>query len=217
MRRSQALTALLLIPLFALGCSRNPEPETMDPATQPSPPPPPPATDEAAQREAAASRLCDRAEAAMQAGDYSTARQVLQQVVRDYPGTSCAELAPDRIARAEAGEAITARIHFEFNRAQITDEAAAVLERKAEALRAYPDVMITIEGHCDERGSLEYNQALGLRRAQAAAAYLATLGIEESRFRLVTFGEERPIAMGSNESAWRQNRRDEFVITSGDL
>jgi peptidoglycan-associated lipoprotein len=173
--------------------------------------------DDSAEREAAASRLCDRATSAMQSGDYSTAADILQQVLRDYPGTECARTAPDAIARARAGVAISARIHFDFNLAQITDEAAGVLRDKADALRAFPDVMITIEGHCDERGSLEYNQALGLRRAQAASAYLVSLGMDESRFRVVTYGEERPLASGSGEGAWRQNRRDEFVITSGEF
>lgn len=217
MRRPHAFAALLLIPLFALGCSGNPEPEMMDPEPEMTPPPPPPADDAAAEREAVAARLCDRAAAAMEAGDYRTARELLEQVVRDYPGTECARTAPAEIERAATLEALTARIHFEFNRAQITDEAAAVLQRKAEALQAHPDVTLTIEGHCDERGSLEYNQALGLRRAQAAAEYLETLGISRSRLRLVSFGEERPLQMGSNESAWAQNRRDEFVITAGDI
>jgi peptidoglycan-associated lipoprotein len=206
----------LLIPLLMMACSGNPEPELVEPVAPP-PPPPPAAVDDTAEREAAAARLCDRASSAMQSGDYSTAADILQQVLRDYPGTECARLAPDRIAFAEAGVAIIARIHFEFNLAQITDEAAAVLRSKADALRAYPDVMITIEGHCDERGSLEYNQALGLRRAQAASAYLVSLGIDSNRFRVVTFGEERPIASGGSESAWRQNRRDEFVITAGGM
>lgn len=214
MRRSKALAATLLIPLLALACSGNPEPEPVEPVAPP-PPPPPAAVDDSAEREAAATRLCDRATAAMQSGDYSTAADILQQVLRDYPGTECARLAPEQIEFARAGAAITARIHFDFNLAQITDEAASVLRDKADALRAYPDVMITIEGHCDERGSLEYNQALGLRRAQAASAYLVSLGLDASRFRVVTYGEERPIASGANEGAWRQNRRDEFVITAG--
>ncbi|WP_419948195.1 OmpA family protein [Candidatus Palauibacter sp.] len=154
---------------------------------------------------------------AMQAGDYTQARELLEQVVRDYPGTTCAESAPADIERAMAGEAIVARIHFDYNMSSITDESAAVLQRKAEALRAYPDIRLRIEGHCDERGSLEYNQALGMRRAQAAMDYLGTLGIDASRLDVVTFGEERPLARGSNESAWRQNRRDEFVITDGDI
>jgi len=216
MRRRKTFATTFLIALFALACSGNPAPEPVEPPPPP-PPPPPAAVDDTAEREAAASRLCDRATAAMQSGDYSTAADILRQVIREYPGTECAQLAPDVIARAEAGVAIAARIHFDFNLAQITDEAAAVLRDKADALRAYPDVMITIEGHADERGSLEYNQALGLRRAQAASAYLVSLGLDESRFRVVTYGEERPIASGANEGAWRQNRRAEFVITSGDF
>lgn len=216
MRRSQAFAAALLIPLLAVACSGNPEPEPVEPVVQPTPPPPP-MVDESAEREAAASRLCDRASSAMQSGDYATAADILRQVLRDYPGTECATLAPDRIARAEAAARITARIHFDFDLAEITDEAAAILRDKADALRAYPDVMLTIEGHCDERGSAEYNLALGLRRAQAAIAYLVSLGLDADRFRAVTFGEERPASAGSSESAWAQNRRDEFVITAGDL
>jgi peptidoglycan-associated lipoprotein len=79
-------------------------------------------------------------------------------------------------------------------------------------LRKYPNLMVTIEGHADERGSLEYNQALGQRRAESAKTYLVNLGLSGAMFRTVSFGEERPIAQGSNESAWAQNRRDEFVV-----
>ncbi|WP_420635286.1 OmpA family protein [Candidatus Palauibacter sp.] len=155
--------------------------------------------------------------AALEAGDYATARQLLEQVVNDYPGTTCADSAPAQIERAMAGEAITARIHFDYNEAAITDAAAGVLQRKADALQAHSGVRLRIEGHCDERGSLEYNQALGMRRAQAAVEYLTSLGVDASRFDVVTFGEEMPLARGSNESAWRQNRRDEFVITDGGI
>ena len=214
MRQSYRFAPVLIAALFAAACSGNPEPEPVPP---PPPPPPPPAVDDSAQREAAASEMCDRAMAAMEAGDYTTAREVLEQVVRDYPGTTCADSAPAQIERAVAGEAIVARIHFDYNMADITDASATVLQRKAEALSAYPDIRLRIEGHCDERGSLEYNQALGMRRAQAAVEYLGSLGVDASRLDVVTFGEERPLARGSNESAWRQNRRDEFVITEGDI
>lgn len=215
MRRSHKFAAVLLVPLLAVACSGNPEPEPVQPEPAPQAPPPPP--DDSAEREAAASRICDRASAAMESGDYATARQLLEQVLRDYPGTACAEAAPGEIDRARALEALTARIHFEFNLASISDEAAAILQRKAEALRTHTDVQLTIEGHCDERGSLEYNQALGMRRARAALQYLTSLGLDASRFRVVTFGEERPLASGSTEGAWRQNRRSEFVITAGDI
>ncbi len=215
-RRVGSLILVLTILPLVSACGGNPPPEPMDP---PPPPPPPPAAapDDSARREAEASRLCDRARAAMEAGNYATARELLRQVMREYPGTECARTAPAQIERADALDAITARIHFEFNLAQITDEAAAVLQRKAEALRAHPGIQLTIQGHCDERGSLEYNQALGMRRAQAARDYLTRLGIDGSRLRTVSFGEERPLVAASNEAAWGQNRRDEFVITAGEI
>ena len=214
MQRSHRFAAVVLIPLLAVACSGNPEPAPVQPEPEPAPPP---VVDDSAEREAAASRLCDQAAAAMERGDYQGARRVLERALQSYPGTSCAESAPALIDRANTLDALTARVHFDFNVATITDEAAATLQRKADALRAHGDVRLTIEGHCDERGSLEYNQALGMRRAQAAADYLASIGIDASRFVVVTFGEERPLSGGSNESAWRQNRRGQFVITSGDI
>ncbi len=214
MRLSHRFAPILLVALLATACSGNPEPEPVPP---PPPPPPPPAVDDGAEREAAAARLCDQAMAAMEAGDFTTARELLERAVSDYPGTTCAESAPADIERAMAGEAIVARIHFDYNESAITDDAAAILQSKADALRDRSDIRLRVEGHCDERGSLEYNQALGLRRAQAAVDYLSSLGLDADRFDVVTFGEEMPLARGSNESAWRQNRRGEFVITDGDI
>lgn len=220
MHRSARLagTAFLAAVLVA-ACSRNPEPEPVQP--EPETTAPVEETDaaaEAARREAEADRLCERALAALEAGNYDTARELYRQVQRDYPGTRCASAAAEEIDRVDALEAITARIHFEFDRSRITDEAAGVLQRKAEALRAHQGVTLTIEGHCDERGSLEYNQALGMRRARSAVSYLESLGVDASRFRTVSFGEERPLVNMSNEAAWAQNRRAEFVIVDpGDL
>lgn len=214
MRLSYRFAPVLLIAVLAAACSGNPEPEPVPP---PPPPPAAPPPDDSARLEAAAARICERAADAMASGDYTTARELLEQVVRDYPGTTCADSAPAQIERAMLGEAIVARIHFDYNVADITDAAAGILQRKAEALRSRPGIRLRIEGHCDERGSLEYNQALGLRRAQAAMEYLGSLGIDAGRLDVVTFGEERPLARGSNESAWRQNRRGEFVITDGDI
>ncbi|WP_420440259.1 OmpA family protein [Candidatus Palauibacter sp.] len=214
MRLSHRFAPMLLVALLATACSGNPEPEPVPP---PPPPPPPPVVDDSAQREAAASRLCDQAMAAMEEGDFATARRLLEQAVSDYPGTTCAESAHADIERAMDGEAIVARIHFDYNESEITDASATILQSKADALRDRPGIRLRVEGHCDERGSLEYNQALGLERAQAAVDYLSSLGLDADRFDVVTFGEEMPLARGSNESAWRQNRRGEFVITDGDI
>ena len=88
----------------------------------------------------------------------------------------------------------------------MTTEERTVLERQAFWLRQYPTVAVTIEGHADERGTREYNLALGERRASAARDYLVSLGINAGRISTISYGEERPIAVGSNEEAWAQNR-----------
>ncbi|MGH7541265.1 MAG: peptidoglycan-associated lipoprotein Pal [Gemmatimonadota bacterium] len=218
MRRDSLVAgAFLILSVAVTACSRNPPPE---PAPVPDTTTATPSADtasDAARREAEANRLCERALAAMESGDYQTARELLQQVVRDYPGTECAGRAPAELERANVLEAITARIHFEFDMWRITNDAAAVLQRKAEALRAHPSVQLTIEGHCDERGSLEYNQALGLRRAEEAKQYLVNLGLDTARFRTVSYGEERPLQAASDEAAWAQNRRAEFAIVAGEI
>ncbi len=107
------------------------------------------------------------------------------------------------------------RVHFDFDRSNVRAEDAAILDEKLAVLQSNPDLRIQVTGHCDERGSDEYNLALGNRRALAAKRYLTDRGIAESRIMTSSMGEERPIAMGANEGAWAQNRRDEFTIISG--
>lgn len=106
-------------------------------------------------------------------------------------------------------------IHFDFDRATLRPEDTSVLDQKIAILQRNPNVHIRISGHCDERGSDEYNLALGNRRATAAKQYLVSHGIDASRIETVSYGEERPLAQGHDESAWTQNRRDEFEITAG--
>ena len=110
---------------------------------------------------------------------------------------------------------IAERIYFDFNRSEIRADSRDVLARKADVLNQFPEIAIRIEGHADERGTVEYNLALGERRAQAAKDYLVNAGIDPSRVSTISYGEERPAVDESNEAAWDQNRRDEFVITSG--
>ena len=98
-------------------------------------------------------------------------------------------------------------IYFDTDRFNIDSVDAAALTRQAQWLQRYPAKRITIEGHADERGTREYNLALGERRANAAKNYLITLGVNAARITTVSYGKERPVALGSNESAWAQNRR----------
>ena len=120
-----------------------------------------------------------------------------------------------RLAREAAYGSIQDMIFFDFDRSELRDDARATLQAKAEALRQFPDIRIRIEGHADERGTVEYNLALGERRADAARAYLIDLGIDSDRMTTISYGEERPAVDGHNEAAWSQNRRDEFVIIGG--
>lgn len=103
-------------------------------------------------------------------------------------------------------------IHFDTDKYDIDDVDAAALRSQAQYLQRYPDRHVTIEGHCDERGTREYNLALGERRANAAKNYLTGLGIDGSRISVTSYGEERPVALGSNEEAWAQNRRAVTVV-----
>jgi peptidoglycan-associated lipoprotein len=99
------------------------------------------------------------------------------------------------------------RIFFNTDKSDITSEGRETLQRQAQWLMRYPNVTVTIEGHCDERGTREYNLALGERRASAAKQVLVTIGISGDRIKTTTYGKERPAVVGSNEAAWAQNRR----------
>ena len=104
------------------------------------------------------------------------------------------------------------RIHFDTDSFAIDDEDRAVLDSQVAWLQANRSVRVTIEGHCDERGTREYNLALGDRRANAAKNYLAARGVDPSRMSVISWGKERPEALGSDESAWAQNRRAVTVL-----
>lgn len=103
-------------------------------------------------------------------------------------------------------------IYFDTDRYNIDSQDAAALQAQAQYFARFPQVTFTIEGHADERGTREYNLALGERRANAAKAYLVSLGVDGNRISVVSYGKERPIALASNESAWAQNRRAASVI-----
>jgi peptidoglycan-associated lipoprotein len=104
-------------------------------------------------------------------------------------------------------------VYFEFDKADLTEESRARLARNAEWLRSNPQFTVTIEGHCDERGTNEYNLALGERRASAARDYVGSLGVAPTRLRTISYGEERPKCMESTEGCWSLNRRASFLVT----
>lgn len=126
---------------------------------------------------------------------------------------------PSGESAAEVTRAVTAElgnvIHFDYDKADIKPEDQPILDRKAAILKANPAVRLRISGHADERGSDEYNQVLGQRRANAAKEYLVARGIEASRIDITSYGEERPVDRASTEEAWAKNRRDEFEIIAG--
>ena len=125
------------------------------------------------------------------------------------PACVAPQVAPDTTA-------ITAPIYFDFDKSTIRSDAAATLDRKVPWLQANPGMRIRIEGNADERGSDEYNLALGQRRAASAKRYLVDHGIAADRFDLVSYGEERPVCTEHNEACWQQNRRDDFrIVTIG--
>jgi peptidoglycan-associated lipoprotein len=166
----------------------------------PPPPPPPPQPDQDSLRayndSVAAAEAARRAEAERLAAERA------------------AEAERQRLMRA-ARATLEEMVFFDYDMSEIRSDAQTSLRAKVDILRASPQVQIRIEGHADERGSTEYNMALGNRRAEAIRQFLVGFGLAENRFEIVSFGEGRPLAQGSTEQSWARNRRGQFVITAG--
>lgn len=111
-----------------------------------------------------------------------------------------------------ADEITNAKIYFEFDRFDIKAESRQVLAHKAELLKRYPQIRVSIQGHCDARGTEEYNLALGERRARAAYEFLTMSGVNPAQLEMISKGKLEPAVSGSGESAWALNRRDEFIV-----
>ena len=120
------------------------------------------------------------------------------------------EEVPERAAAAPEGPQ---PVYFDFDKSFIRDDAKPVMKANAEWLKAHPKAKIRIEGNCDERGTKEYNQALGQRRAASAKKYLTDMGIAAGRISLISYGKEKPTCTESTESCWQKNRRDDFVVS----
>ena len=104
------------------------------------------------------------------------------------------------------------RVYFAFNKYNIENQYDSVLTREAEILKQYPSIHVRIEGNCDDRGTQEYNLALGERRARAAYEYLVQNGVNPSQLEMISYGKENPAVMGTGEAVWAQNRRDDFRV-----
>ena len=126
--------------------------------------------------------------------------------------SSSSSAAADKASAEEALAAIGNTVYFGYDSSALTAAAEGTLARQAAFLNANPALMVTIEGHCDERGTREYNLALGERRAAAARDYLLAQGVDPARIRVISYGKERPVAAGSNETSWSKNRRAATVL-----
>jgi peptidoglycan-associated lipoprotein len=185
MMRAPSLMLILATAALAAACGGKPAPE--EPAPQPTPAPAP--------------------APAPAPTDDSAERARADSIAR-------AAAAAEERARAVAADLAT-MINFDYDQAVVRDVDQATLDRKAAILSANPNVKLQISGHADERGSDEYNLALGNRRAAAAKRYLENKGVDGGRIDVVSYGEERPLNPGHDEAAYAQNRRDEFQVTAG--
>jgi peptidoglycan-associated lipoprotein len=139
--------------------------------------------------------------AATPAGDGGASASVEQTIV---PGSA-------RDFQVNVGD----RVLFDYDRSDLDETDRATLQKQAAWLAKYPQVTLTIEGHCDERGTREYNIGLGARRAQSVKEYLVSLGVNSSRLDTISYGKERPVCVESNESCWAENRRGVSSIAAG--
>ncbi len=189
-RRSIATIALTM--LIVTACKKKPEPA---PAPAPPPPPPPPAAPRINQDSIdAARRAAEAAEAARIRADEEARRRAEAEAVRNT---------------------LSMKVYFDYDKDEIRDDQKATLDAKVGIMNANSGLRLRIAGHTDDRGSDEYNLALGQRRAAAVQRYLTSRGLDASRFETVSFGKERPAAQGENEDAWSKNRRAEFEIIAG--
>jgi peptidoglycan-associated lipoprotein len=152
-------------------------------------------------------------EGARRAAERERARQ--DSIARARAAEAAARGGAGAEAAARARAILEETVYFDYDESAIRADAQESLARKVPILRANPNARIRVSGHADERGSVEYNLALGMRRATASRDYLTGFGIGADQFEVVSFGEDRPADSGSNEQAWARNRRAEFAVTSG--
>lgn len=148
------------------------------------------------------------------AGPAKTERPAVEDLstgAETRPATDKGATEAQALAARQAELLAKTRVYFAFDSSAIDDESRAIIEAHASYLAANPGIKLTLEGHCDERGTREYNLALGERRAQAVEKMMKVLGVAGNRIKTVSYGEEKPLCQEHNESCWRQNRRAEIV------
>ncbi len=194
MRKSRAwiFGAIMLAMLLALGVSCAKKQVTME-------------TQEMAAEEGAAQQSAEDEAARREAEEARLREQRAREARQRQEAASMSEAA--RRAAFEDED-----IHFDFDKYVLTPQAMMILDDKAAYLRVHPGVRVLVEGHCDERGSNEYNLALGDRRANSAKNYLVKSGVAESRITTISYGEEQPLCMQQSESCWTRNRRGHFGV-----
>ena len=169
------------------------------------------ATDDTAAREKALRDQALRDQALRdQAAREKAAKEAAAKAAREAAEKAKREAAAK--AAAILKELQLADIHFDFDKYNLKPEAQAILKAGAPAYLKYKEYKLVVEGHCDERGTVEYNLALGEKRATEAAKYLADLGIEKERIKTISYGKEMPLDNGHDEAAWAKNRRAHFVV-----
>ncbi len=197
MKRQLLVVLAGLVTAGAVACGGKPAPET--PAPQAN-------ADSIAAAEKARQDSIAAAEAA------ARAREEAERIAAQRTADSLAALGRSTDA---VRTMLATMIHFDYDKANIRPDDAGTLDQKVGILQANGNVRIRVAGHCDERGSDEYNLALGNRRATSAKQYLVSHGIDAGRVETQSYGKERPLDPGHNEEAWSKNRRDEFDILSG--
>jgi peptidoglycan-associated lipoprotein len=184
-RLRRVLFALIILPLivFVVGCPKKPPPEP----TQTTPP---------------------------AASGTTPGEEIKEQPFEQSPGgeESSLDAMSDEIRRLNEQKPL-GTVYFDLDKSDLRNDALEVLRRNAEWLKSHAIYRVRIEGNCDERGTTEYNLALGDRRASSVQSYLVKAGVDAGRFETISYGEEHPVDMGHDESAWQKNRRADFTIT----
>lgn len=114
--------------------------------------------------------------------------------------------------RAAVQQITDGRVYFNFNKFNVENQYKDMLKQKSDLMKQYPSIRVRIEGNCDDRGTQEYNLALGERRARAAYEYLVMMGVNPNQLEMISYGKENPAVQGNNEAAWTKNRRDDFRV-----